>query len=126
MSNSGESAGRLLDLAGAVCNGLASADEAVELNSILHNDHVSRRRFVEYCRVHVALRCQLKAPACRTKSAATDRCPNSFGRPGKCQRGIDIHDFGWFARPHLPHFIVSFRLRLRLRLDDLVLEFGRL
>ena len=52
---------RLLDLAGAVCNKSASENDLVELDSILLADRASRRRYVDYCRIHVALRLELRA-----------------------------------------------------------------
>ena len=61
MSDLGINPDRLLDLAGAVCNRIASEDDCVELNSLLLADGDSRNRYVDYCWIHVALRLQLRA-----------------------------------------------------------------
>ena len=51
----------LLELVGTVCSKVASGSDFVELNSILLADEVSRRRYLNYCRMHVALRMELRA-----------------------------------------------------------------
>ena len=52
---------RLAELAGAVCNKIASENEFVELDTILLADQASCSRYLSYCRIHVALRLELRA-----------------------------------------------------------------
>jgi hypothetical protein len=52
---------RLFDLVGAVCDGVASQAELAEIDSIMSGDHVSRHDYIDYCRIHVALRLELRA-----------------------------------------------------------------
>ena len=52
---------RFLDLADLTCEEHASGDEFAELDAFLLGDPVSRRRYFNYCRIHVALRLQLRA-----------------------------------------------------------------
>jgi hypothetical protein len=51
----------LLELAGAVCNQSATGDDLVELDALLAADPLARDRYASYCRLHIALRLQLRA-----------------------------------------------------------------
>ena len=61
MTDLENNADRVLELAGAVCNRSASEEDLIALNTLLHADRNSRRRYVDYCWIHVALRLQLRA-----------------------------------------------------------------
>ena len=61
MSDSAFHSDRLLELAGAVCNRIATEDDCAELNAILLTDEQARNRYAEYCWLHVALRLRLRA-----------------------------------------------------------------
>ena len=52
---------RLLHLADEVCEERASADDLFQLDAILFADNASRRRYLDYCRMHTALALQLRA-----------------------------------------------------------------
>ena len=52
---------RLFDLVGTVCDEDASQDELVELDSIMLVDREACRRYLGYCRMHSALRLELRA-----------------------------------------------------------------
>jgi hypothetical protein len=52
---------RLFDLAGAVCNKTVSEGELSELNALLAADRTCRYRYADYCRIHAALRLELRA-----------------------------------------------------------------
>ena len=71
MSDLAMNTNRLLDLAGAICNKNVSEDDHVELDSILLTDQASRRRYLDYCRIHVALRLEFRA--CRATQKAQQR-----------------------------------------------------
>ncbi len=61
MSESTADVDRLLYLAEMVCDGNASEDHQVELDSILIADAESRRRYWDYCRMHIALEMEMQA-----------------------------------------------------------------
>ena len=61
MSDPHAKAEHLLDLAGIACDDVPSDDELAELDALLLGDEPSRRRYLDYCRIHVALRLQLRA-----------------------------------------------------------------
>ncbi len=61
MSDLGTTDDRLLDLTEAVCNKSASEDDYTELDSILLADQASRSRYLDYCRLRVALKLELRA-----------------------------------------------------------------
>lgn len=61
MSDETVNADRLLELSGMVLSGSASENDRVELNGILLADEASRRCYLDYCRMHVALRVELRA-----------------------------------------------------------------
>jgi hypothetical protein len=52
---------RLLHLAETVCDASASDSDYVELDAILRADPTSRRRYWDYCRMHVTLEMELQA-----------------------------------------------------------------
>ena len=52
---------RFFDLADFACEGEASDADFAELDGLLLGDHTTRRRYLDYCRIHVALRLQLRA-----------------------------------------------------------------
>ena len=61
MSDFAVNADRLLDLAGTVFSKNASENDRIELNAILLADEVSRRCYLDYCLMHVALRVESRA-----------------------------------------------------------------
>ena len=61
MSKHAVSLDRLLDLAGTVCDNSASQDECTELDSIMLADREAFRCYLGYCRMHSALRLELRA-----------------------------------------------------------------
>jgi hypothetical protein len=61
MSGSPANADRVIDIAEAVFDRTVSDDELVELNAILLADPVSRNRYLDYCRMQVALRLELRS-----------------------------------------------------------------
>ena len=52
---------RLLDLLGTVCDGSASQDDLLDLDSILSADREAVRDYFDYCRLQSALRLELRA-----------------------------------------------------------------
>ena len=56
-----QDADHLLDLADIACEENASDNEFAELDSLLLDDQVSRNRYLNYCRIHVALKLHLRA-----------------------------------------------------------------
>jgi hypothetical protein len=67
MSDRESNIDRLFDLAGAVCDGVASPNDLVELDSMISADHMTRCRYMDYCRIHVALRLELHAQSATQK-----------------------------------------------------------
>jgi len=61
MSDLAANPDRLLELAGAICDEIASHDDFVELDAILSADQVLCSRYADYCRMHGALRLELRA-----------------------------------------------------------------
>ena len=61
MSDPAPNVDRVLDLAEAVCDEIASQNDFVELNSILLADKPHRRHYWGYCRMHVMLEMELQA-----------------------------------------------------------------
>jgi hypothetical protein len=61
MSDSKSNTDRVLDLAGAICNDVASQGDLAELDSMMLADYASRYEYMDYCRVHVALALELRA-----------------------------------------------------------------
>jgi len=61
MSDFAINADHLLDLAGTVLSTSASEDDLIELNAILLADEGSRRSYLNYCLMHVALRVESRA-----------------------------------------------------------------
>ena len=61
MSDPAIHADRLLSLAGAVCNEIASEKDFVELDVMLRTNKALRHQYVDYCRIHAALRLELRA-----------------------------------------------------------------
>ncbi len=61
MSDSPANADRVIDIAEAVFDRTVSDSEIVELNAILLADRVSRDRYLDYCRMQVALRLELRS-----------------------------------------------------------------
>ena len=61
MSDIDANADRVLDLTEAVCDENASHNDLVELDAILLADQRSRRHYLDYYRMHVSLRLQLRA-----------------------------------------------------------------
>ena len=61
-------ADRVLELAGAVCNGMASRDDLAELDSMLLSDEDSCRRYLFYCDLHVALRMEVRSDRAAQKA----------------------------------------------------------
>ena len=59
---------RILELAEAVCVKNASENELVELDSMLFSDEDACRCYLDYCRMHVALKLELRANQAGTKS----------------------------------------------------------
>ncbi len=61
MSDAATSTDRLLNLAGMICNESASVKDFLELDAMLRTDKALRHQYVDYCRMHVALRLELRA-----------------------------------------------------------------
>ena len=61
MSESAAKVDRVLDLAEALCSKNASESEFDELDSILLTDEAACSNYLSYCRMHVALRLELRA-----------------------------------------------------------------
>ena len=61
MSDSPANADRVIDIAEAVFDRTVSDNELVELDAILLGDPVSRNRYLDYCRMQVALRLELRS-----------------------------------------------------------------
>ena len=61
MSHRGINFDRVLELAAAICDERASPGDRVELNSIMLADPTARCCYLDYCRIHVALRLELWA-----------------------------------------------------------------
>ena len=61
MSDFAVNADHLLDLAGTIFSKNASENDRIELNAILLADEVSRRCYLDYCLMHVALRVESRA-----------------------------------------------------------------
>ena len=75
MNNSAHNADRLLDLAEAVCDESASEADRAELDAMLVGNQEARQQYLEYCRLHISLRLQLRAnraaqKACRQINVA--------------------------------------------------------
>jgi len=51
---------RVFELAGAICDASASADDLVELDSLVVADETSRRNYWDYCWIHVSLRTEAR------------------------------------------------------------------
>ncbi len=71
MSDSAINIDRLLDLAEAVCDEVASRNDFVELDSLLLAEKASRRQYWDYCRMHILLEMELQA---------NDAIKNAFGK----------------------------------------------
>ena len=61
MSEVTTNADRLLYLTEMVCDGNASDNDHAELDTILSSDATSRRRYWDYCRMHIALEMEVQA-----------------------------------------------------------------
>ncbi|MBU4398282.1 MAG: hypothetical protein KKE86_02990, partial [Planctomycetes bacterium] len=61
MSESPVNVDRVLDLAEAIFDNSASESEFVELDAILLTDRISRGRYLDYCRMQVALRLEMRS-----------------------------------------------------------------
>jgi hypothetical protein len=61
MSESGVNIDHLLDLAGVICDEIASQDDFAELDSLVLADEASCCRYLDYCRLHGVLRFELRA-----------------------------------------------------------------
>ena len=71
---------RLLILAGSVCNETASEEDWLELDALIRGNEEMRRRYVEYFRIHAALRLEMQA-----HSAAKKACQTIHAMPGLCK-----------------------------------------
>ena len=63
----------LFELTGAICDDAASHSERLELSSMMLADPTSRRSYLDYCKIHAALRLQLRA------NRATQKAPRRKG-----------------------------------------------
>jgi hypothetical protein len=61
MSDSKANADRVFELAGAVCDGVVSQADISELDAMMSADYASRYDYMDYLRVHVALKLELRA-----------------------------------------------------------------
>ena len=90
----------LLELVGTVCNKGASENDFVELNSILLADEVSRRRYLNYCRMHASLRLELRSHAAAQKAYQRIDIESGESAPGDFTVAMDapsIIPFGFLS-----------------------------
>ena len=97
MSNSTGDRNRVAELAGALCNRCISDEELLELDSVLLSDELLCSHYLSYCRMHIALRMELRT------HRTTQRVCQQIGSAGPSE--LDIASDGT-SPPAAP--VVSF------------------
>jgi hypothetical protein len=87
---------RLFDLAGMVCDDIASSDEFIELDSIVRADGAAREWYLCYCRTHISLRLELRA------KLATQAVYQQIGIEPPAAGSSELQISGKGTRPVLP------------------------
>ncbi len=86
MSDHTIDAARLFDLTGVICDEDASQDEVAELDSVVFADREACRRYLRYCRIHSALKLELRAH--RATQAACQQIEIKAGVIGETGCGL--------------------------------------
>lgn len=107
MTDPAPSIDRVFELAASICDGRASPSEYAELDSLLLDDLAAFNRYLRYCRMHSALRLELRAhratqAACRqlgiqpagTESGELHAAPTGVPASGAAP-GVPVSSFGF-------------------------------
>ena len=89
MTSDAANADRLTPLVESVFDKSASESDVNELNAILLNNAVARRRFVEYCQLHVALRVELRANQAVQRAQQEIDAASVSSVSGRCSVGTE-------------------------------------
>ena len=96
MSDHATNMDRLFDLAGMICDDIASSDEFIELDSIVRADGAAREWYLCYCRTHISLRLELRA------NLATQAVYQQIGIEPPAAGSSELQIPGNGTRPVLP------------------------